>query len=53
MNKQITVLMDTVVFKLKWNSMINFLLKSFQNVIKAHVTCLRMTFYPSPHPKIL
>ena len=34
MNNKLTVLMDTVVFKFKCNSMI-FLLKNFQNVIKA------------------
>ena len=42
-------------FKLKCNSII-FLLKKFQNVIKAHVMCLRMHFIPPPpppHPKIL
>ena len=43
--------MDAVVCKLKCNSMI-FLLKNYQNVIKARVTCLRMHFIP-PHPKIL
>ena len=50
---KLTVLMDTVVckFKLKCNSII-FLLKKFQNVIKAHVTCLHTHFIP-PHPKIL
>ena len=42
--------MDTGVCKFKCNSMI-FLLKNFQNVIKARVTCLRTHFIPLPPHK--
>ena len=51
MNKQINSINGYSCVQVKCNSMI-FLLKNFQNVIKAR-DVLTHAFYPPSHPKIL